>query len=155
MVAAMRTASCTWSSVPAVEHGLLVRLNALSGRMQIGVIPTISPCLLPVEAPALRRAYPRLTVVWREDKTADLVRQLQDGGLDAALLALEADIGDVERRVRFFADPSPHRTVGRHHRPRRLPPPHQIADGPRRREDPLPRRPSSIALRVPSRTRRR
>jgi LysR family transcriptional regulator, hydrogen peroxide-inducible genes activator len=73
--------------------------DPLNGRLQIGVIPTISPYLLPTAAPALRRAHPRLTVVWREEKTADLLRDLQAGALDAALLALEADIGDVERAV--------------------------------------------------------
>jgi LysR family hydrogen peroxide-inducible transcriptional activator len=73
--------------------------DPLGGRLAIGVIPTISPYLLPAVAPALRRAYPRLTVAWREEKTADLVRALQSGTLDAALLALEADIGDLEREV--------------------------------------------------------
>src|SRR5262245_1089727 len=73
--------------------------DPLSGRLSIGVIPTVSPYLLPAIAPALRKAYPRLTIVWREDKTADLVRQLQAGTLDAALLALEAEIGDVERET--------------------------------------------------------
>jgi LysR family transcriptional regulator, hydrogen peroxide-inducible genes activator len=73
--------------------------DPLSGRLHIGVIPTVSPYLLPAIAPALRQAYRRLTVVWREDKTADLVRALHAGALDAALLALEAEIGDVERAV--------------------------------------------------------
>ena len=73
--------------------------DPLGGRLAIGVIPTISPYLLPAVAPALRKAYPRLTIIWREDKTADLVRALQTGTLDAALLALEADLGDVEREV--------------------------------------------------------
>lgn len=73
--------------------------DPLSGRLAIGVIPTISPYLLPAAAPALRKAYPRLSVVWREEKTADLMRGVREGALDAALLALEADIGEVEREV--------------------------------------------------------
>jgi LysR family hydrogen peroxide-inducible transcriptional activator len=73
--------------------------DPLGGRLTIGVIPTISPYLLPAAAPALRKAYPRLSVMWREEKTADLVRGIRDGALDAALLALEAEIGDVEREV--------------------------------------------------------
>jgi LysR family hydrogen peroxide-inducible transcriptional activator len=87
--------------------------DPLSGRLQVGVIPTVSPYLLPAVAPALRRAYPRLTVVWREEKTADLVRQLQGGTLDAALLALEADIGDVDREV-IARDPFVLATPPRH-----------------------------------------
>src|SRR5262245_49311541 len=73
--------------------------DPLAGRLSIGVIPTISPYLLPAVAPALHRSYPALTVAWREDKTSVLVAGLHAGTLDAALLALEADIGDVERDV--------------------------------------------------------
>jgi LysR family hydrogen peroxide-inducible transcriptional activator len=50
-------------------------------------------------APALRKSYPQLTVLWREDKTEVLVRELDRGGLDAALVALEAELGDVESEV--------------------------------------------------------
>jgi LysR family transcriptional regulator, hydrogen peroxide-inducible genes activator len=73
--------------------------DPLSGTLRIGVIPTISPYLLPSATRALRRAYSRLTTVWIEDKTETLVRSLEAGTLDAALLALEAEIGDVEREV--------------------------------------------------------
>jgi LysR family hydrogen peroxide-inducible transcriptional activator len=73
--------------------------DPLVGTLRIGVIPTISPYLLPSTTPALRSAYPRLTTVWVEDKTATLVRALDDGALDAALLALEAELGDVEHEV--------------------------------------------------------
>ncbi len=73
--------------------------DPLSGTLRIGVIPTISPYLLPVIAPRVRTEFPLLTVAWVEDKTASLVRDLEAGALDAALLALEADLGDVEHAV--------------------------------------------------------
>ena len=90
--------------------------DPLSGRLTMGVIPTISPYLLPAAAPILRKTYPRLTVVWREEKTGDLVRQLRDGIVDAALLALEADIGDLDRAViaqdRFVLATPPRHALG-------------------------------------------
>ncbi len=73
--------------------------DPLSGTLCIGVIPTISPYLLPRLTSAFRAAYERLTVMWVEDKTEALVRSLDSGALDAALVALEAEIGDVEREV--------------------------------------------------------
>jgi len=73
--------------------------NLLSGTLRIGVIPTISSYLLPQLTGALHRAFPDLTIRWVEDKTSVLVRDLEDGALDAALLALEADIGDVDHEV--------------------------------------------------------
>lgn len=76
--------------------------NPLAGALRIGVIPTISPYLVPRIRPALRRAYPELTVMWVEDKTSVLVARLEAGEIDAALLAVEADIGDVEKEIVLF-----------------------------------------------------
>jgi len=73
--------------------------DPFSGTLRIGVIPTISPYWLPDLTTALRKTYPHLTVIWLEDKTHILVHALQSGAIDAALLALEAEIGDVEREV--------------------------------------------------------
>jgi len=73
--------------------------DPLAGTLRVGVIPTISPYLLPAITPALRTAFPRLTLRWTEDKTEVLIARLDAGELDAALLALEADIGDVDREV--------------------------------------------------------
>jgi len=71
--------------------------DPLAATLRLGVIPTISPYLLPELVPALRRAQPRLVVRWIEDKTSALVRAVREGTLEAALLALEVDLGDLER----------------------------------------------------------
>ncbi len=73
--------------------------DPLASTLRIGVIPTISPYLLPALTPALRAAHPHLTIVWVEDKTDVLLRSLEAGESEAALLALEANVGDVEREV--------------------------------------------------------
>jgi LysR family transcriptional regulator, hydrogen peroxide-inducible genes activator len=73
--------------------------DPMAGTLRLGVIPTVSPYLLPSVAPALRREYPALTVAWVEEKTPVLVRRLQAGELDAALMALEADVGDLDHEV--------------------------------------------------------
>ena len=74
-------------------------LDPLAGTLRIGVIPTIGPYLLPRIVPALRKAYPRMMLIWIEDKTEVLVRSVAHGDLDAALLALESDLGDLEHDV--------------------------------------------------------
>jgi LysR family hydrogen peroxide-inducible transcriptional activator len=73
--------------------------DPLAGPLRIGVIPTISPYLLPDVAPALRQAFSQLALTWQEDKTASLLSALQAGELDAALVALETDLGHVEYAV--------------------------------------------------------
>src|SRR5215831_6608247 len=79
-------------------------VDPLTGTLRIGVIPTIAPYLLPHIVPALRKTYPQLTFVWIEDKTDTLVRSVGQGNLDGALLALESNIGDLER-VEIAVDP--------------------------------------------------
>jgi LysR family hydrogen peroxide-inducible transcriptional activator len=69
--------------------------DPLAGTIRLGVIPTVSAYLLPAVTPALRRKLPRLRVAWIEDKTEVLVRKLAEGTIEGAVLALEADIGDV------------------------------------------------------------
>ncbi len=78
--------------------------DPFTGTLRIGVIPTISPYLLPEVAPGLARAYPRLTIVWREDHTGGLVRQLNEGALDVTIVALEADLGTLDHAV-LLRDP--------------------------------------------------
>ncbi len=65
-----------------------------SGTFRIGIIPTIAPYLLPDVVPAVRKRFPKLQLVFREEKTDAVVADLREGRLDAGLLALEADIGE-------------------------------------------------------------
>jgi LysR family hydrogen peroxide-inducible transcriptional activator len=73
--------------------------NPLAGTLRVGIIPTVSPYLLPSVTPKLRAAFPELTLGWIEEKTGVLSKQLDTGMLDAALVALEAELGDVEHDV--------------------------------------------------------
>jgi LysR family hydrogen peroxide-inducible transcriptional activator len=73
--------------------------DPLSGTLRVGIIPTISPYLLPGVAPRLRSRLPRLRIAWREEKTDRLMSELSDGQIDAAVVALEANIGDVVKDV--------------------------------------------------------
>jgi len=60
----------------------------LSGRLRLGVIPTIAPYLLPALVGALARSHPGLEVQPREAVTGKLVAGLIEARLDAAILAL-------------------------------------------------------------------
>lgn len=68
----------------------------LSGPLRLGVIPTIAPFLLPTRLPRIRRNHSKLRLLLVEDQTAHLVEATREGRLDVSLLALEADLGDLE-----------------------------------------------------------
>jgi len=76
----------------------------LTGRLRLGVIPTVAPYVLPQILPALQQRFPDLRVELRETHTRNLMDELARGGLDAVLLALPVDEGDVET-LPLFDDP--------------------------------------------------
>ena len=62
--------------------------GAFSGRLRLGVIPTVAPYFLPKLIGYLSARYPELELELRETITPNLVRALLDGRLDMALVAL-------------------------------------------------------------------
>lgn len=70
--------------------------DPLSGTLRIGVIPTVCPYLLPEVAPALHAALPNLSIVWSEDKTRTLLRQIEEARLDAAIVAHDVRVSGLE-----------------------------------------------------------
>tara|TARA_R110000787_G_scaffold245447_1_gene351268 strand:- start:493 stop:1389 length:897 start_codon:yes stop_codon:yes gene_type:complete len=72
------------------ELGELARASRdhLVGRLRIGVIPTIAPYLLPEIITDLTASNSSIDIQIRESLTPILVRELADGRLDAAIVAL-------------------------------------------------------------------
>jgi len=62
--------------------------DPFAGTFRFGIIPTVAPYLLPDVTEVWARKYPSLRVAWREELTGSVLRQLDSGELDAALLAL-------------------------------------------------------------------
>ena len=62
--------------------------SGLVGKLRLGVIPTIAPYLLPRVVSRLNAAFPNVDLRLRETQTDTILRELAEGRLDAALLAL-------------------------------------------------------------------
>lgn len=73
----------------------------LSGDMRLGAIPTIGPYLIPAALQRLRRAYPELRLYLREELTESLLEGVRTGRLDAALIALPFETGELAREPLF------------------------------------------------------
>jgi LysR family hydrogen peroxide-inducible transcriptional activator len=76
----------------------------LTGKLRLGVIPTLAPYVLPKILPALQQRFPDLRVELRETQTRILTDELIRGALDAVLLALPLDESEIESAA-LFDDP--------------------------------------------------
>lgn len=78
--------------------------NPLSGRIQVGIIPTISPFLLPKVLPTVRQQLPELEIVLIEDQSERLLDKLEAGSIDVAVLAFPFNIRGLTHRI-FAREP--------------------------------------------------
>jgi LysR family transcriptional regulator, hydrogen peroxide-inducible genes activator len=79
------------------------RGRPLTGPLQIGVIPTLAPYVLPKILPVLQRRYPELRVELRETQTKSLIEELHRGTLDVIMLALPLGEPEIET-IQLFED---------------------------------------------------
>lgn len=70
-----------------IENLAKAERDPMSGSLRLGVIPTVSPYLMPPVLRSLATAYPRLTPVLSEETTERLLQRLAAHEIDAAILA--------------------------------------------------------------------
>jgi LysR family hydrogen peroxide-inducible transcriptional activator len=114
----VRRAREVLASVGQLVETARIQSAPMTGRLRLGVIPTIAPYLLPRVLPLVRKRYPELNFELREGQTADLLARLHRGELDLLLLALEARLSGVETAALFrdsflVAMPASHRLAAR------------------------------------------
>jgi len=76
----------------------------LTGRLNLGIIPTIAPFVLPNLLSKLRQKFPDLKLYLREDTTRAIHDLLLEGELDLILIALPFKLSNVEV-MPLFKDP--------------------------------------------------
>ncbi len=75
--------------------------GVLSGRLRLGLIPSVAPYLLPPLLPLLKAQHPDLELHLRETQTETLLHELAEGKLDVLLLALPVKHHDIETLTLF------------------------------------------------------
>jgi LysR family hydrogen peroxide-inducible transcriptional activator len=79
------------------------RSGLLTGRLTLGVIPSLAPYLLPRMLPLLQGRFPDLRLELRETQTRQLIEDIKSGTLDAAMLALPVAEPDIDA-IALFED---------------------------------------------------
>ena len=76
--------------------------DPLSGKLKVGLIPTIGPYLLPLIARKLRKQLPRLKLLLYEYQTQPLLEKLRAGDIDLGILALPVPLDGLEARPLYL-----------------------------------------------------
>lgn len=90
--------------VSELKEFVLTEKESLAGEFTLGVIPTISPYLLPLFLPEFVKSNPQTKLKIREMQTAEIIQELQRGTLDIGLLATPLEEKSI-REVPLFYEP--------------------------------------------------
>lgn len=76
--------------------------HSLTGSFTLGILPTIAPYLLPRFFPQLMKKYPQLDIKVVEMKTSDIKKALQNGVIDAGIVANLAGMEEFQQESLFY-----------------------------------------------------
>jgi LysR family hydrogen peroxide-inducible transcriptional activator len=75
--------------------------DPLAGPLRVGVIPTLSPYLMPLILLPLKKRHPQMKLVLSEELTDALLERLRNHEIDGALLATPVEEPDLESLALF------------------------------------------------------
>ena len=73
----------------------------LTGKVALGIIPSIAPFLLSKFVSELKYDHPKLDLYLHEDMTRELYKKLMKGDLDVLLIALPYDLKNITTHILF------------------------------------------------------
>jgi len=74
----------------------------IGGDFKIGIIPTIMPTLLPMFLKAFIKKYPKVNLKIEELTTEDIIKKINEGHLDAAIVSTPLENESIKERVLFY-----------------------------------------------------
>lgn len=90
----------------------------IGGDFTLGIIPTVMPTLLPMFLSAFIKKYPKVNLIIKEQATSTLIKNIQDGHLDAAIAATPLEVEFIKERPLYYEPfvgyvPSNHRLANK------------------------------------------
>lgn len=74
----------------------------VGGEFRLGVIPTITPTLVPLFLATFIKRYPKVTILIEEYNTSEIITHLKNGTIDAALAATPLLEPEIREKVLFY-----------------------------------------------------
>ena len=82
--------------------GLKIADGEISGEFNLGVIPTLSPYLIPIFIEKFSKTYPKVNLKINENKTEEIIELLNEDKLDGALLITPLGDEKIHEKVLFY-----------------------------------------------------
>lgn len=73
-----------------------------SGSLEIGVIATLAPFLVPLFSHAIQKDYPNLQLIFKESTTEVIVNSVRSGELDAGIISTPIDVYGIHSIPLFY-----------------------------------------------------
>lgn len=74
----------------------------IGGEYTLGIIPTVMPTLLPMFLKTFVNKYPKVNLIIKEQGTENLIRNIQDGHIDAGIAATPLEIEFIKERPLYY-----------------------------------------------------
>lgn len=74
----------------------------IGGEYTLGIIPTVMPTLLPMFLKTFVKKYPKINLIIKEQSTENLIRNIQDGHIDAGIAATPLEIEFIKERPLYY-----------------------------------------------------
>lgn len=74
----------------------------VGGDFSLGIIPTVMPTLLPMFLQNFLNRFPKVNLIIKEQNTDEMIRNLQDGHLDAGIAATPLEIEFLKERPLYY-----------------------------------------------------
>lgn len=78
--------------------------NDVAGKIKIGIIPTISPYLVPLFISSIIKKYPQLDIVIEEIMTHQIIEKIRLGQIDIGIVATPLDEYDILEHPIYYED---------------------------------------------------
>ncbi|MBB1139740.1 LysR family transcriptional regulator [Myroides sp. WP-1] len=74
----------------------------IGGEFKLGIIPTVTPTLLPMFIKTFVNKYPKVHLIIEEYTTEEIITRLRGGYLDAAIVATPLELEDIREKVLYY-----------------------------------------------------
>lgn len=97
----VKTARTILADAASIENMAATFSDPMCGTLNIGLIPTIAPYLLPMIVQPINEAYPQLEIILHEVQTDVMLEKLNEGILDAGILAVPIEMKGLDEIILY------------------------------------------------------